>query len=183
MENRYIVFEMGRLLVERIADILKQEFDIQKEQVGLGIPGEDSQLLLCVYPYDIRKNMDIPAGQPVAVGSERLRNPSSFYDIYYMLVPCSNGDLKYRMEEELKLMDVLLRRLGDITCLEEETQALFTLCSPDFDEKVKIWNALNHPLRIALYCMAGPVELQSGRVREIKRVKEIDMQYMEKGEK
>ncbi len=180
MENRYVIAETGKRLTGLAADILKQEFNIPPEQVGLAVPGEEGGFSLCILLYNIQKNVGMQTGRPIAAGTGKLRNPSNFYDLHYMLVPYSNGDRKYRMEEELKIMDVLLRKLGDISFLEEERQTVFVLENPDFEEKAKIWNALNQSLRAALYCKVGPVEIASERTKDIKRVTDVQMHFDEK---
>ncbi len=180
MEGGYVIAETGMLLAGISAEILSAEFGLSREKVGLGTPGEDSGCSLCIFPYDVRKNTDVQAVLPVAEGVGRLRNPPQFYDVYYMLVPYSDGDLKYRTEEELKLADALLAGLGDVCFLESERHTEFCLCNPDFDEKAKIWNALNQPLRPAVYCKAGPVAVISGRTRAVNRVSGVWMHFDEK---
>ncbi len=179
-EGRYIITETGRQFAALVTDILKTEFDIPNEQVGLGMPGENSQLALCIFLYDIQKNndMNIVHLQTVSVGT--LRYPSSFYDLYYMLVPYSSGDLKYRAQEESRFLDILLRKLADIGYMKEGEQTEVALINPELEEKIRIWNALNQPLRTALYCKLGPVEILSDRTKEVKRVKDAEMRYLEK---
>lgn len=181
MESHYVLREVGRCLIDRVTDILEKEFALPRSRVGLGIPGEDSQLALCIFPYDIYRNTNMPSGEAVAIGTRSLREPSAFYDICFMLVPYSAGDLKYRREEELRFLDILLRDLEDTRHLGEY-EVDFCLDSLSFEDKVKVWNALHQPIRLALYCKAGPIEVMSGRIREIRRVSDVHMRYLEKGE-
>ncbi len=207
MENRYIITETGKLLTQEVRRILEQEFDIPRERVGMGMPGEDGRLSLCIFMYDIRKNLDMHTEQYKAVGREQLRYPSNYYDIFYMLVPYAAGDARYQMEEIARIIDILLKHLGDVSYLEVERQPLqeqstapstdrvvspsrsdapstdrvaFQFDNPDFDEKVKIWNSINQPLCPSLFCRVGPVEVESGRTRGIKRVEEVNLQVEEK---
>lgn len=180
MESRYIITDMGKLLVNLAADMLAEELNIPAGQVGLGIPGESEQLSLCIYMFDIRENVEAHTGQFKTVGTGRLKYPSRFYDLYYMLVPSAKGELKYKMEEEFRLLDVLLRRFGDMEYLDGEKRAAVTLYSPDFEEKAKIWNALNQSLRPAVYCKAGPMEVLSDKTKDVKRVTNVQMRFEEK---
>ena len=181
MDSHYVLREVGRCLAELVADILEKEFELPRSRVGLGIPGEDSQLALCIFPYDIYRNTNMPPGEAVAIGTRSLREPSAFYDICFMLVPYSVGDLKYRREEELRFLDILLRDLGDTRHLGED-EVDFCFDNLSFEDKARVWNALNQPLRLALYCKVGPIEVMSGKIREIRRVTDVHMHYMEKGE-
>lgn len=193
MENRYIITETGKLLTQEVRRILEQEFDIPGERVGMGMPGEDGRLSLCIFMYDIRKNLDMHTEQYKAVGREQLRYPSNYYDIFYMLVPYAAGDVRYQMEEIARIIDILLKHLGDVSYLEVERQPLreqsdapstnrvaFQFDNPGFDEKVKIWNSINQPLCPSLFCRVGPVEVESGRTRGIKRVEEVNLRVEEK---
>ncbi len=182
MENHYAITETGKMLAELVSGFLKEEFDMPPERVGLGIPGEAAQFSLCIFPYDIRKDMEMPIGNFTAIRSGKLRYPSSFYDIYYMLVPYSDGDVNYRMQEELRILDVLLGRLGDISYLGEEKRVPFAFDRQDFDERVKVWSALNQPLRAAVYCKVGPVEVVSGRTKDIKRVTDVQIHFSDREE-
>lgn len=180
MESQYVITETSRRFEGLAADILKAEFDIRKEQVGLGIPKESSPFALCIFLYDLQKNANINSVQFRAVSVGELRYPSSYYDLFYMLVPYSNGDMKYRAEEEFRMLDILLKKLGDTSFLEENKQTAVTIVNPDFEEKIKIWNALSQPLRLALYCKLGPVEVVSGRTKKMKRVKDVEMHFIDK---
>lgn len=181
MEGSFSIMETGKYLTDLVAEALNQEFGLSREKVGMGIPGEDSQLSFCIFPYDICRNAEMHTGEAVAIGSRSLREASGFYDICFMLVPYSDSDLKYRREEELRFLDLMLQKLGDTHYLGEK-QTAFSLCSLEFEEKAKIWNAINQPIRLALYCKAGPVEVISGKTKEIHRVTDVRMHYTEKGE-
>lgn len=175
MESQHIITETSRRLKEFAADVLKTELDVPKEQTGLGIPEESSPFSLCIFLYDFQKNTNMNNAQFRTVSVGKLRYPSGYYDLFYMLVPYSNGDRKYRTEEELRMLDILLKKLGDAGFLEADEQTAVTLVNPELEEKIKIWNALNQPLRAALYCKLGPVEVESERTKEIKRVKDVEM--------
>lgn len=179
--NDYVITRAGMRLTELVAQALEREFHMEKGQIGMGVPGEDPNLAVCIYLYDIQRNPDIHLPQMISVSATQLKYPSSYYNLYFMLVPYSGSDRKYRMEEELKLMDVLLQVLGDIHHLEgcsgENTEVDFELYDINFDAKTKIWTGLNQPMRMAVYGKAGPVEIQSARIKQVKRVTDVRMDF------
>lgn len=183
--NGYVVSQIGMQLTGVIREAVGREFNMERNQIGMGIPGEDKNLAVCIYPYDIKRNRDIHHPEMVSVNAAQLRYPSSYYDLYYMLVPYSYSDMKYRMEEELRLLDVLLQVLGDLHYLkeigEEKTKVEFDVHDIDFDGKTKIWAGINQPMHTAVYCKAGPVEIQSARMKQVKRVTEIQMDFTQVG--
>lgn len=170
---------VGERLLELLRISLERELDIGKEQIGTGIPGENEQLILCVYLYDIRRNPDIPQSRMVSAGTGELRYPSYYYDLYYMLIPYSGSDRKYRVEEEIRILDILLQMLGDTHHLNG-TEEEIILLDMDFEEKARIWSGLEKPMRTALYCKIGPVEIPSSRRKAVKRVTDIRMDFVEK---
>nr|MDE7297844.1 DUF4255 domain-containing protein [Lachnospiraceae bacterium] len=111
-------------------------------------------------------------------------------DLYYMLIPFSRSDLKYRPSEEQKLLGKMLQVLWDYpnlssaVCEEEPETGLHTaqveLLDIGYEEKARIWNGLNEAMRVALYCRVNPVELESCRSRSVRRVREMEMQFGER---
>lgn len=180
MDNQYMISNTGNRLTALLKEKLKQDFGITPEQVGMGVPGENSSLALCIYLYDIQKNAEVQAGSHLPIGLNELQDPSGYYDLYYMLVPYSHSDLQYRAEEELKLIDVLVQWLGDIHYLDfDGLEIAISLHNIDIDEKIKIWGGINQSFHMALYCKVGPVEIQSGRRKGIRRVKDVQMNYVQ----
>ncbi|MDE6433940.1 MAG: DUF4255 domain-containing protein [Lachnospiraceae bacterium] len=178
MSCKYVITKTGTMLTEMIGKALSREYGIDAERIGMGLPGEDNSLVVCIYMYDIRKNFDMNDQSMNSVSPTKLRYPSKYYDLYYMIVPYSDSDVKFRAKEECRLIDLLLQSLGDFYSVEEEAEIGFSLIELDFDDKMKIWNGLNIPYHTALYGKAGPIEIESVRTREVKRVTNIQMDFI-----
>lgn len=178
MSRKYVITQAGMILMEIIREAFNREYGLAAERIGMGLPGEDGSLAVCIYMYDIRKNFDMNDLNMRSVGPTKLRYPSNYYDLYYMIVPHSDSDLKFRAEEENRLMDLLLQTLGDFQSVEQKAGIDFFLMDLDLDEKMKIWNGLNIPYRTALYGKAGPVEIESANYKEVKRVTNIQMDFL-----
>lgn len=178
MSCKYMITKTGAVLMEVIRQALNREYGISAERIGMGVPGEDNSLTVCIYMYDIQRNFDMNDQRMKTVSPTKLRYPSNYYDLYYMVVPYSDSDLKFRAEEECRIIDLLLQILGDLHSFEEEENIGFCLRELDFDEKMKIWNGLNVPFHTALYGKAGPVEIESARIREVKRVTDMQMEFI-----
>lgn len=182
MEPDYMITKTGIKLTETLKTILEEQMNVDTVRIGMGMPGEENNLLVCICLYDIRKNTDMLSPHMITVSQEELKYPSSYYDLYYMVVPCSDGDVKYRMMEDTKLLDIMFQFLGDVHFLNPGQEIGFELCDMDFDSKAKIWAGLNQSMRMALYCKAGPVEIQSTRRKRIFRVTDIQMDFMQEEE-
>lgn len=184
METGLAVSEASREFTGVVCSMAQEALDILPEKVGLGTPGTQENLELVIFLYDIRRNWAMQSALMQREDVELLRCPSVYYELYYMLVPCPKGDEKYRMTEEIRMLDVLLQGLTDRSYLYEDLKEIeLELLEPDIEDKIKIWNGINQPFRTALYVRLSPVEIFSGRTKRIKRVTDMQMKYDEDGEK
>lgn len=180
MDNQYMISETNNRLAVLLKEKLAQDFGITPEQVGMGVPGENSNLAVCIFLYDIQKYTDVQIQQKIPIGLSELQDPSTYYDLHYMLVPYSNSDLQYRMEEEIKLMDILIQWLVDLHYLDfGGMEVPISLNNVEMDEKIKIWGGINQQFHMALYCKVGPVEIQSARRKRVARVKDVQVNYVQ----
>lgn len=179
MEIDYIITKTGIKLTGLLKDVLSDEMNIEAERICVAMPGQEQKPLVCVYLYDIRKNTDIQSQNMVTVSATELKYPSSYYDLYYIIIPYSDSDEKYKVEEEWRLLDIMIQYLGDTHFLNADQKIKFELCDISFDDKTKIWAGLNQPLQPAVYCKAGPVEVQSLRKKKISRVTDVQMSFIQ----
>lgn len=183
MATQYAITKAGRQLTDIVRKALEKAFGTNTEKVILGIPGRNQNVSACIYLYDIRKNGDTQLMYMRSLSATELQYPSNYYDLYFMIVPYSESDLKDQMEEELKILDVLIQCMGEAFLFipEEESAINFELCDIDFDEKTKIWNSLTQPVHTAVYCKAVAVEVPSLRKKKVSRVTDIQMNFVQEG--
>lgn len=180
MEKGSAISEASREFTNVIRSMAQETLDILPEKIGLGIPGMQENLELVIFLYDIRRNWAMQNPLMQREGVELLRYPSVYYELYYMLVPCSKGNEKYRMMEEIRILDVLLKGLMDRIYLYEDLKEIeVELLEPDFEDKIKIWNGINQPFRTALYVKLSSVEISSEKTKKVKRVTDTQMNYDE----
>ena len=177
-----MITRTGTALTGVVRKMLARQMDVEGERVGLCRPGENAGFQVCIYLYDIQKNQELFSGDMTAEGTTELRYPSTYYDLYYMIVPWMDSDLKYRQEEETKLLDVLIQFLSDVYVLDIGEEVPLALCDLDFDDRSRLWTGIGQPMRTAVYVKAGPVEIRSMRTKKVSRVKRVRMELMQKGE-
>lgn len=181
MSVEYVISKTGEEIVRILRQTLKQEMNMEAEHIGIGKPDENNGLQVCVYLYDIQRNAGITPSDMIPVSATQYRYPSVYYDLYYVIVPCLDSDLKYRMQEEIKLLDVFMQCLGDLRMLHLDQEIPFELFDMEFENKTKFWSGLGQNMRMAVYCKAGPVEIRSGRTKDVTRVREINMKVFPEG--
>lgn len=167
----YKILSISRGLTEMVRNIMRDNLDLLPEKVDLGTPGDEAGLELYLCLYDIHRVSVMQNSEMQNIGIQNLRFPSQYYYLYYMLVPYSYGDLKYRAEEELRMFDVLLSGLTDQVWLEDGDRRLeIELLDPELPDKLRIWSGIQASYHMALYSRIGPVEITSGRTKHIRRV-------------
>jgi len=110
--------------------------------------------------------------------------------LFYMITAYSPSDVKFRASEEQRILGKTMQTLFDFPVLgsewigEEGGAAEFPvrveMLRIDNEEKMKLWNMPNLPYKLSLYYKVYPVEIESQRVREVRRVVDADLTVSER---
>ncbi|NLV16025.1 MAG: DUF4255 domain-containing protein [Syntrophomonadaceae bacterium] len=189
MGSYTIIAEIGNAIVQLLRDNLVPGIIINTENIGLCIPSDRGDIVLGINLYDIRENQDIVITDMIPKGVNQLKYPSSFYDLYYMITAYSSSDIKFRAAEDQKILGKVLQVLKDNPTFTAEqlgselTNSRFVpkieLLQLENDEKMKLWNVPDTPCKLSLYYKVYPVEIESNRVKEVKRVVDVDFTIQE----
>ncbi len=185
MGNYTIIAQAGQEMAALLQKAMVPEVVPKAEQIGLCHPGEPGEYQVGIYLYDVQESEAVRNAPRRRIGEEEQIYPSMYLDLYYMLVPFSRSDIKYRQSEEYKLLGKMIQVLRDYPDFHYDGDGTdggyrVELLDIGYEDKVRIWNGLNEASHIALYCKVHPVELESLRRRSMKRVREIEMQFGEK---
>lgn len=160
-----------------------------REMVGLCSPGNQGDIALGVYLYDIRENEDmrIQGMYPMDEGHQQF--PPMFLNLYYMLTAYSTVDPRYQEAENYRILLGAMQVLHDCPLLDQVQFQPVEEISPEtlrvhyqnltFDQKQQIWQSCKLPMQLSLYYCVAPVRLDSGIYTEVKRVKEIQLHTRE----
>lgn len=155
------------------------------EQVGLCAPGENGDMLLGLYLYDIRENEEMRTGGMLPYDDEHLQNPPIYLSLYYMVTAYSDMDIRYREEENHRILTRAMQVFYDYPVLDSATlhptgqiepydlHIEFLSLKPE--EKSAVWQNARQPVRLSLYYRVTPVQLDSTIHRQVSRVKEIQL--------
>lgn len=172
-----------------IAALLKEHMvpDILSgsEQIGLCAPGENGDMLLGLYLYDIRENEEMRVNGMLPYDDGHLQNPPIYLSLYYMITAYADMDIRYREEENHRLLAKVMQILGDYPVLDSATLYPTGEIEPydlhieflnlKLDEKTAVWQNARQPVHISLFYRVTPVQLDSTIRRNITRVKEIKL--------
>lgn len=190
MGSYTVIADVGQGIVNLLKHHMVPEVLQKEEQIGLCSPKETGEYRLGVYLFDMQESEGIRNEPKRWVGEETMAYPSMYLNLYYMLVPYSHSDLKYRFEEEHRILGRALQILRDFPSLnkmtyEEETSGSdhiqIEILDMSYEDKNRIWNGLNEDSRNAIYCKVSGVELESRRKQNVRRIREVQIQVDEGG--
>ena len=175
------ISEVGNHIVSILRRELVPDVVLHTGAIGLCSPEDHGDFTIGVYLYDISPNNDLVERRMVAVDRRTQVYPSSFLTLRYMITAYSMGDLKFRTEEEHRILGRIVQALSDYSVIGR-TSSLYgkpmdtriEMERIEFSEKLKLWNFPNKAYRLSLFYKAQPVEITSTRTRLIaSRVRDV----------
>lgn len=182
MRNTAIA-EAGNTLVEMLRTHMVPDTIINPDHIGLCSPSDKGDLSLGVYLYDIRECEEIRSHSMVMVDNSKQKYPSSFLNLYYMITAYSNGDIKYRAEEEHRILGRTVQVLCDNAIFQNmvqgsgtpdgETVPTIEILNLNMEDKLRIWNVPSTAYKTSLFYRMGPIEIESEKTKSAQRVVDI----------
>lgn len=191
MGDYTVIADFSSALVKLLQNSLVPETLRSADSIGLCSPAEHGDFLLGIHLYSIEECAEMRETEMVSHGLTRQQYPPSYYQLFYMITPYSVSSLKFRAEEEQRILGRVVQVIKDYGVFDSETYA--TVTSPKgldirmewvtltTEEKLKIWNAPDAPYRTSLFYKALPVAVSSTKTRKIRRVTGFDLSVNEKG--
>lgn len=187
MANYNIISDIGDALVKLLREGMVPDIIPNSEGIGVCHPSDKGDISLGICLYDIRRNNDVDATNRVAVGADKLRAPSTYLDLYYMITAYSASDIKFRSLEEAKMIGRAIQLLEGNPVMKPELYGKafaemqfvprIELLDLDNEEKHRIWNIPEQPYRLSVFYKVYPVEIESERITKITRVSETDFTF------
>ena len=85
MADYHIISDVGEALIRLLREGMVPEIIPNTEGIGMCHPSDRGDVSLGLFLYDIRRNPDIVSTNRVAVGNDKLKSPSLFLDLYFMI--------------------------------------------------------------------------------------------------
>ena len=184
MPDYHIISDIGDALIRLLREGMVPDIIQNSESIGMCHPSERGDINLGIFLYDIKRNTDIIPVNRVAVGNDKLRSPSLFLDLYFMITAYSSSDIKFRSLEEAKIIGKVLQLFEGNSVLKGELLGTpfsglqyapkIEMLDLDHEEKNRIWGSTDMPYKLSLFYKVYPVEIESEKLTAITRVKETD---------
>lgn len=187
MASYNIVSDISDAIVKLLREGMVPDIIPNTEGIGVCHPSDKGDVSLGICLYDIRRNNDIDATERIAVGADKLRSPSAYLDLYYMITAYSSSDIKFRSLEESKMLGRVIQIIEGNPVFKPELygnafanmkfQPRIEMLDIDNEEKHRIWNIPDKPYKLSLFYKVYPVEIESEHITSITRVSETDFTF------
>ena len=184
------IAEVGMAIVRLLRKELVPDTLQTPDAIGLCSPTDRGDYMVGIYLYDIRESEELRVNTMIARGAQELLYPPSYVNLYYMITVTSTGDIKYRSEEEHKILGRIVQVLADYPCLDRETLEPVTsrkqldvelsMQNLTLEDKMRIYSVPNAGYKLSLFYRAAPVEIESTKSRRTVRVMEAEFGLEEK---
>ena len=162
------ISEVGNRIVSILNRELVPDVLMHSGAIGLCSPEDHGDFTIGVHLYDIGPNDDLVERGMVNLDSRRQTFPSTFLTLHYMITAYSSGDLRYRSEEDHRILGKVIQALSDNSFLGM-TSALYgapmrtriEMERIDASEKIRLWTFPNKSYRLSLFYRVLPVEILS----------------------
>lgn len=184
------IMDVGNSLVNIIREGLSPDIIPNADLIGLCSPDEKGDMVLGIHLYDIRENEDIRGADMVNVSAQKQKYPSTYLSLYYMITAFSKADVKFKAGEDQRILGRVIQILSDnpvVYMNEAQATAPSTnrmeprvrMLNISVDEKQKLWHFPNTPYKTSLFYKVSPLEIESERIKEIRRVVQADIKIVE----
>lgn len=184
------IAEVGMAIVRLLRRELVPDTLQNPDAIGLCSPTDRGDYMVGIHLYDIRESEELRVNTMIARGAQELLYPPSYVNLYYMITVTSTGDIKYRSEEEHKILGRIVQVLADYPCLDRETLEPVTsrkqldvelsMQNLTLEDKMRIYSVPNAGYKLSLFYRAAPVEIESKKSRRTVRVMEAEFGLEEK---
>lgn len=189
MGSYTVIAETGNALVRLLRRELVPEIIQNADAIGLATPADRGDLVLCVHLYDVSESEEYRQSGMISDGVNRQKYPPVYLTLSYMITAFSASDVKFRSEEEQRIMGRVMQVLRDFSILNSETMEFMAgrdqygirleMRKVEQEEKQKLWNFPNLASKPSLYYKVGPIPLESARTKEIQRVGSMEFRVEE----
>ena len=184
MADFSIISDASSALLRLLRDNLCPDPVISPESIVLISPSDkNSDFQLGMYLYDLRELSEYRSVTPVqGIDNIRTRPPKPL-SLYYVLFINNKAQIAASAEMEQRIFGRAMQTLADSGSLDmsgtnpylepSEEQANISLLNHSFEDKTKIWTALQSPYQVGVYFMVSPVMLSSRAAERVTRVTDI----------
>ncbi|GHV29230.1 hypothetical protein FACS189481_1580 [Clostridia bacterium] len=141
---------------------------------------ENSDYTLGIFLYDMKENLEHTELKMIPMEDRRMKFPPHSFTTFYMFYVNASAQIGVKSLDAQKIITRAAQVLYDIRQVDvgsfynnsgnPDEVAKLMESRLTFDEKTKIWSALNKPMQLAIYCEIAPVLISSERILDAPNV-------------
>ncbi len=181
MADFTVIADTGAALLRLLREHMCPDPLISPESIQMIAPSDkNGDFQLGMYLYDIRELGEYRATSPIQYEGNMRTRPPSPLSLYYLLFLNSKAQIAAGAETEQRvfgkamqtLLDYNVLKLSDVNpyISESENETMVSPITMSFEDKTKIWSALQCPYQVGVYFMVSPLLLSSGIKERFTRV-------------
>lgn len=154
---------------------------------------QDVDYILGLYLYDIKQETEVALPPMMSTGRMRLQKPPRPFSLYYMLFINGSSQMGLKAPDIQKILGRAAQVVNDNNSVLpsqlqpwldiQEPPILLTPATLSFEEKIRVWQAINKPYQVSLFYKAAPVFLSSEVVIDVPRVMDAEFTIRVNGDK
>lgn len=186
MSDYAVIAEAGNALVRLLRKELVPDLIRNAADIGLASPADRGDMAVCVHLYDVSESETYRVSGMISDGADRQKFPPIYLTLSYMITVFSAGDVRFRSEEEQRILGKVAQVFRDCHILNPDTmefgmgggeeQIRIEMLRADWDEKAKVWSFPNLAAKPSLFYRMDPVAIDSARTKNVERVQEMEFQ-------
>ncbi len=178
-----IIAQVSNQLVKFLRQTLCPEVLTSPELVQLIAPTDkNADFQVGLYLYDMSEFNEYRSSEQVRMRGNVKTLPPKPMQLSYMLYVNSKSQMAASSEVEQRILGRAIQAFYDNTRLEIPPTGLFTdeaemvavtPISLSFEDKIKLWSAMNLPYQLGMYFSVAPVMISSRTAEPFTRVTEV----------
>lgn len=171
-----VIAKISEAILSGLKDKMVPELIRSDGQIALCSPGDRENAMLGIFLYDVQESELVRTHAMVTLSEDRQQYPPVFLELYYMVTPYCDGDIRFRYIQEAQLLGKVIQHFHDIPfLLPQEVNARIELQRLSTEDKLKLWNFSEQSFKVSLFYKVSPVPVDSAVVRSVNRVKEVSI--------
>lgn len=145
--------------------------------IGLCSPNDNGDFVLSVYLYNIEQNQNMRMNSYISQGVDIQVRPPIFLNLYYMITPHSQSEVKFKSYENQIILGKVIQVLNDCARIVDNSGNALNIDMinlSDGEKKNLLSNFETKNNNLSLFYKVSPVEIESTNTRHIVRITDVD---------
>ncbi len=176
-----VIADVGKSIIDLLKDKLVPEPVSKPDTIGMCDPKERGSFVVGVHPYNFKENAEMRNLDPIVLPDGNLQNPSTSYQIFYMISIASKSEQTAKAEDEHRILGRIVQVLRDNAVIPKKympeslrlsnEEIKIEMLPLELEEKVKVWTMFSEPYKLSVFYSVGPLIIDSEVIKPpVKRV-------------